>query len=192
VGCPRRFRAKTNVFNRSHILPNEQIIKKGKDSLQIANELIDPNMKKQKTGVASLLNLYSQLESLYDSVKGLGSSAALMWAGLLAHQKLRDHIVTLRDQLSDLLTTMDDFETKRSSMSIHLGANLLDPAIQSLISSCNKNCKDITESMLIQKLRPKIATLQMLQNSILMATGVKLDKKDTVESDKNDGDWEEI
>jgi hypothetical protein len=186
----RRFRADTNGVYRGNVLPNEELMKKGKSSLQAVEELISPDLPKQVTGVASLRELYSQLESFYASATGLGSSAALMWEAFHTQQALREHLFTLGGQISDLLSTMDDFEAKRSSMSIHVGANLLDPAIRSLSDNYRRYCEDTAG--LIQKLKPEnLDMLQMLQNSVLRATGVEVGKTEGAEPG-NDGDWEQL
>jgi len=115
----------------------------GKSALHTIESLITPDLPKQKIGVASLLELYAQLESSYVSVKSLGSSASLTWEAFHQHQMFRECLVALRDQASDVLSTMDDFKASTPSMSIYLSADLLDPAIQILSLNYKKRCEGI-------------------------------------------------
>jgi hypothetical protein len=180
--------------------------------------LIGSDLEEQKTGVDSLLKLYSQLETFSDTTAKLAkqsSSAALMWKAFRAGQELRESLVTLGGQILHVLTMMDDFEARSSHMSIHLGASMLDLAIQQLSSTCKGLHGNIRDTVLVGKLQPNNIPkrIEMLQNSVLMATGVSEQKKvvdpsmEQIETDmklielddeqdepnkKQDEDWEAV
>lgn len=207
-----------NLFYRTDTVPEKGLLEKGKSSLTTIEPLIGPDLEKQRTGVDSLLKLYSQLESFSDStakLAKLGSSAALMWQAFRAGQELRESLVTLGDQISHVLTMMDDFGARSSYMSIYLGANMLDPAIQQLSSAYKGLHGNIRNTALIDKLQPNNIPerIEMLQNSVLAATGVSEQKKqvdpsmEQIETDmklieldnkqdepgkKQDEDWEAV
>jgi hypothetical protein len=100
-------------------------------------------------------------------------------------------------------------------MSIHLGASMLDPAIQQLSSAYKGLHGNIRDTVLIGKLQPNNIPerIKMLQDSVLMATGVSEQKKvvdpsmEQIETDmklieldneqdepnkKQDEDWEAV
>jgi len=192
------------VLWKSDSVPDKGLLEKGKSSLKTIEPLIGPNLEKQKTGVDSLLKLYSQLESVLDStakLANLGSSAALIWEAFRARQQLRESLITLGDEVSHVLTMMDDFGARSSYMSIHLEAYLLDPAIQRLTSAYKKLNEDIRKTALIDKLQPNNIPerIEMLQNSVLTATGVseqkkqvELDNEQAKPGKKQDEDWEAV
>ncbi|KAJ9137709.1 hypothetical protein NKR23_g8968 [Pleurostoma richardsiae] len=152
-------------------IPGGDLLKNGKASLKTLEPLIGPDLQKQQTGVASLRELYSQLEGFSNSAARLGSSAALMWQTFRAGQQLHQKLAILRDEASAMLAVMDDFKAKSSSMSTHLPANLLDTAIEQSCSAYDRLNKIIGETALIDTLHDKIPDLEMSQNAVLAATG---------------------
>ncbi|KFZ23381.1 hypothetical protein V502_02142 [Pseudogymnoascus sp. VKM F-4520 (FW-2644)] len=114
-----------------------------------------------------------------------------------------------------MLTMMDDFGARSSYMSIHLGASMLDPAIQQLSSTYKGLHRNIRNTGLIDNPQPNNIPerIDMLQNSVLTATGVSEQQKqvcpsmEQIETDmtlielnnekdepikKQDEDWEAV
>ncbi|KAG4428689.1 hypothetical protein IFR05_015827 [Cadophora sp. M221] len=201
------------IILRTNTVPEKSQLEKGRSSLATLEPLIGSNS--EKTGVDSLLKLYSQLESFADStvkLVELGSSAAPMWQTFRAGQDLRESLVTLRDQISHVLMAMNDFGTESSRTSVPLRADLLDQAIGQLSSAYKGLHGNIRDTGLIEQLQPSNIPerFEMLQNSVLIAAGVSKQKKqvdpsmETIESDmkltkldnepikKQDDDWEAV
>jgi hypothetical protein len=146
--------------------------------------LIRPDLQKQKTGVDSLKRLHSRLRDAFEVTQqfaGLDGLAVKMWKLLQAKQQLREALVTLSDNIAGTIKELDNFEAGTPSM--HLtkcyGAEVLNPAFSVLTEEYESLHQGIMGSTLMEKLQPsnKPEHIQMLQNSILIATGVNLYKE---------------
>jgi hypothetical protein len=80
------------LFFRTDTVPEKGLLEKGKSALATLEPLIGSDLEEQKTGVDSLLKLYSQLETFSDTTAKLAkesSSASLMWQAFRAGQILK-------------------------------------------------------------------------------------------------------
>jgi hypothetical protein len=162
--------------------------------------LIDSNQQKQKTGVESLVTLYSQIGGFVEFAAQLPNMDGLvsrMWRNFCAQQRLLEALVTLRDQSSNMLTIMSVFEPKALSVSIKVPADKLKEATELLSIQYDGLTQKIQASELNYRLgyNEKPEYIKMMQTTVLMAIGgeqATTNRGGKVQEELENDDWETV
>ena len=170
-------------MHRDNAVPKRDQLGVGKSSLETVTPLIGADLQKQRAGIDSLAELYSQIESFLDSLAHLRDTDPLalqLWENFCAHQQLLEATTILRDRVSTTIEITSNFKPpKNPSRSITHMAEALGLGIGNLTSLYIGLTKQIKDSGLNSKLDYNNIPhqIQMLQRVISEARQDDTDKE---------------